>query len=295
MEIANLKAFVQVADQGSFSDAAVQLHLTQPAVSKRVAALESRLRAKLFDRIGRRVVVTEAGRTLLPRARRILAELRASERAIRNLSGEISGPLIIGTSHHVGLHRLPPLLKAFVAAHPAVELDIRFLDSEVILGEVEHGELELGIATLPPEPPPGIDCTRLWTDQLVVAAHPQHPLAARDTVSVTQLAAHRAILPGTGTYTRRIIDHAMRQQGIELDVGLATNYLETIKMMVSVGLGWSILPRQMLGGDCAAMTVDGIDLCRHLGVIRNKAYTLSNAAHALLDTMYRVPLSQQGL
>ena len=149
MDIASLHAFVAIADSGSFSLAADCLRLTQPAVSKRVAALETELNVRLFDRLGRAVRLTEAGTVLLPRARRILAEVDDSRRALRNLSGSVVGPLILATSHHIGLHRLPPVLRAFTTQYPRVRLDMRFMDSEIACAAVLRGEVELAIVTLP--------------------------------------------------------------------------------------------------------------------------------------------------
>ena len=103
MDIANLNAFVSVAETGSFSTASEHLYLTQPAISKRVSALETELDIQLFDRIGRKVTLTEAGAALLSRARSILQQVEDTKRAIKNLSGHISGKLSIGTSHHIGL------------------------------------------------------------------------------------------------------------------------------------------------------------------------------------------------
>jgi len=131
MDLANLNAFIAVAETRSFSLAAERLHLTQPAVSKRIAALEAQLDVRLFDRLGREIGLTEAGRALLPRAYQILNVLDDTRRALTNLNGDIGGRLSLATSHHIGLHRLPPLLRAFTRAHPQVSLDIRFLDSEV--------------------------------------------------------------------------------------------------------------------------------------------------------------------
>ena len=295
METANLRAFVQVALTRSFSAAARELHLTQPAVSKRIATLETQLSARLFDRIGRRVRLTEAGATLLPRARRILSELRASTRAIRNLDGRVQGPMLIGTSHHVGLHKLPPVLSAYTRGYPQVELDIRFLDSEVIVQEVERGELELGIATLPETPPEGVVTTPVWRDELVIATSAEHPLAGLKCVDAAMLSRHRAILPGRGTYTRRIIEKAVAPLGATLKISLETNYLETIKMMVSVGLGWSILPRQMLDADFSTMRLRDTDMFRVLGVVRHGGFTLSNAARAMLETISRLEPGVEGL
>src|SRR5690606_18373415 len=150
MDLANLSAFIAIAEAGSFSEAAERLHLTQPAVSKRIAGLEQQLGVRLFDRLGREVSLTEAGRALLPRARQVLNVLDDTRRALSNLNGDVGGRLTLATSHHIGLHRLPPLLRAFTRTHPQVALDIRFLDSEVAYEEVLHGRTELAVITLAP-------------------------------------------------------------------------------------------------------------------------------------------------
>ena len=106
MDTQNLKAFLLVAESGSFSLAAEKLHLTQPADSKRVAQLEEQLDTHLFDRIGRNVSITEAGEALLPHARAVQLELQAAEQSVRDLAGEVTGQLRLATSHHIGLHRL---------------------------------------------------------------------------------------------------------------------------------------------------------------------------------------------
>ncbi|HXH03783.1 MAG TPA: LysR family transcriptional regulator [Candidatus Competibacteraceae bacterium] len=289
MDLANLHAFVVVADQGSFSLAAEQLHLTQPAVSKRIAALEQELEARLFDRIGRQVQLTEAGRTLLPRARRILAELEDGRRALRNLSGQVAGTLTIATSHHIGLHRLPPVLRAFAAHYPQVRLDMRFTDSELACEMVGRGEVELAVVTLPPQPMSGpIHTTPIWDDPLVVVVPPEHPLASfAPRVSPFRLAGHPAILPGEGTFTRDIVARLFEELGIRLSIAFSTNYMETIKMMVAVGLGWSVLPRAMLreGEELVALELEGLTVRRSLGVVQHTGHTLSNAARAMLGIL----------
>ena len=168
MDIDALQAFVAVAENQSFSQAAAQLFLTQPAVSKRVAGLESELDTRLFDRIGRKVELTETGLALLPKARNILLDVEDSRRAISNLSGKIGGRLSIGTSHHIGLHRLPPVLRSFTKQFSDVELDLHFMDSEEACRAVEHGDLELGIVTLPLEAPTDLHVHFIWPDPLAV-------------------------------------------------------------------------------------------------------------------------------
>ncbi|MFP5507510.1 MAG: LysR family transcriptional regulator [Gammaproteobacteria bacterium] len=285
MDIANLRAFVAVAETRSFSAAAAQLHLTQPAVSKRIAALEESFDARLFDRIGRTVDLTEAGRALLPRARRILAELDDSHRALADLSGTVAGTLRLGTSHHIGLHRLPPTLRAFAARYPEVTLDLHFMDSEAACHAVETGDLELAIVTLPPEERPSLELLPVWDDPLVVVCAPDHPLAQRRRVQIADLAAHPAILPASSTYTRQIAERVFRDLGVELRSTLSTNYLETIKMLVSVGLGWSLLPQTMVDRHLHALAVHGAQLRRTLGIVRHRERTLSNAARAMMELL----------
>src|SRR5690625_2714527 len=149
MDPANLVAFLEVARTGSFSHAAASLHLTQPAVSKRISVLEQALDVALFDRIGRGVELTEAGHALLPRVQRLLADMEDIRRSISHREGPVRGTLRIGTSHHIVLHRLPPVLRAFAQRHPLVELDIHYVDSEEAYAQVAAGELELGLVTLP--------------------------------------------------------------------------------------------------------------------------------------------------
>jgi DNA-binding transcriptional LysR family regulator len=282
MDIAALKAFTAVADAGSFSIAAEHLFLTQPAISKRIAALESELDTKLFDRIGRTVTLTEAGRALLPRALKILVDLEDSVRAIFNLTGEVHGTLRFATSHHIGLHRLPPALKRFTQEHPQVRLDIRFMDSEEACMAVEHGELELGIVTLPPSPLPNLTTQIVWQDPLSIVVSSHHPLATRADVQLSELAQHPAILPAANTYTRQIAEQAFETLGLELDIALSTNYLETIKMLTSVGIGWSLLPVTMLDSRTRKLSVRELSLERSLGIVYHRERTLSNAARELI-------------
>ena len=282
MDIANLQAFISVAERASFSIAAQQLHLTQPAISKRISALEEELGTRLFDRIGRRVVLTEAGRTLLPRAQNILHELEDSRRALSNLSGQVSGTLTIATSHHIGLHRLPPYLREFASRYTQVQLDMRFTDSELGCDMIINGEAELAIITLPLQKKPQLRCIPLWSDPLVIVVHKEHALTNQGFIKPEQLADYPAILPGEITFTRRLVDEFFEKHKIILNTAFATNYLETIKMMVAVGLGWSVLPQTMADGELTTLDVAGFEVNRTLGVAHHVNHTLSNAGEAML-------------
>ncbi|MFP4609885.1 MAG: LysR family transcriptional regulator [Thiohalophilus sp.] len=287
MDFANLQAFVAVAEQRSFSRAAGQLFLTQPAISKRIAGLEEELGSALFDRIGHQVQLTEAGRALLPRARRLLLDLEDSRRAIRNLSGQIAGQLSVGTSHHIGLHRLPAVLRHYTAAYPAVELDLQFMESEQVCHRVLHGDCELGVVTLPLAPPPELRFQPVWRDPLAIVIGQGHPLAHAAAVDPDTLLGYPVILPMRGTYTRELVEQAFAEtcpHGV-LQVKLATNNLETIKMMVGIGLGWSVLPQTLLDDELQTLQWSQLQLERQLGVVWHAGRTLSNAATAMIESL----------
>ena len=287
MDIASLQAFVSVAETGSFSAASEELYLTQPAISKRIAVLESELDTSLFDRIGRQTSLTEAGRALLPRAQKILLEIEDSRRILQNLSNTVSGTLRFGTSHHIGLHRLPPVLRQYTHQYPQVDLDIQFMDSEEACRAVEHGDLELAVVTLPLYKSENLLTKCVWVDQLVVVTGKTHPLAKQRNQNLKLLAQHKAILPARGTFTREIIEQAFAKQKQTPDISMASNYLETIKMLVSVGLGWSILPEQMCGKELHQLNIPELKLKRELGLVWHGRRTLSNAAKELQNMLYR--------
>jgi len=283
MDTQNLKAFLAVADHASFSLAAEQLHLTQPAVSKRIATLESHLGCRLFDRIGRTIRLTEGGRALLPRAQHILQSVRDTQQAIHNLSGSVSGKLRLATSHHIGLHHLPIILRRFTEDFPEVELELGFMDSEQAYDAIHRGDAELAVVTMAPSQPTYIEAIPLWQDPLSVVVSPQHLLANRVSINVEELASLPAILPDLNTYTGQLIQKLFAQKQLKLNLSMATNYLETIKMMVSIGLGWSILPNTMVDQQLHSIHVASLQASRTLGCIYHRGRTLSNAANTFLQ------------
>ncbi len=287
MDTQQLQAFIAVAECRSFSEAADRIHLTQPAVSKRVAALEEQLGAKLFDRISRTVNLTEAGEALLPRAKRILQEIADTRQAINDLSGDVSGRLRLAISHHIGLHRLPPVLKAFSSKYPQVSIDVDFMDSERAYEGILHGEFEIAVITLAPDPHPKIDAHCIWPDPMVFMAAEDHPLASRSATALTlaDLTLHPAILPAVSTYTGRMIKALFDRERIAYPTSIDTNYLETIRMMVSTGLGWSMLPRSMLESGVIEIPVAGTALERQLGYIQHREKTPSNAGRAFIKLL----------
>ena len=284
MDNQNLKAFITVAELGSFSEAADSLYLTQSAISKRIALLEQQIGKRLFDRIARQVSLTEAGNELLPRARRILQEYENALQAINDLSGEASGTLRLAISHHLGLHRLPPILKQFAQQYPNVTLDIEFMDSEKAYEQVLHGESEVAVITLALDSHHNINSKKIWNDPLRFICAQDHPLAKLKKPALKDLAEYPIILPGLNTYTGRIIQNLFQKEGIPLKAPMSTNYLETISTMVEIGLGWSVLPETLVR-DLHVMPFEQISIERELGYIHHTKRSLSNAAVAFLGLL----------
>jgi DNA-binding transcriptional LysR family regulator len=284
MELNNLKAFITVADCNSFSIAGEQLHLTQPAISKRIAALEQTFSARLFDRIGRKIYLTESGTALLPVARNICNELTRIQHTINSigLGDAIGGTLCMGTSHHLGLHRLPSVLRRFTTNHPQVNMELHFMDSEEACTKLESNALEIAVITLPEHTFSNLKFELIWSDPLVIATELDHPLTKMKNPTVKDLANFPAIVPSVNTVTREVLDKALLPYNVRLKAAIETNYIETIKTMVSVGLGWGAIPKTLLSEDLAVITIPELDIHRRLGIAYHKDRSLSAAAQAFI-------------
>lgn len=292
MDTQNLKAFVAVAEKSSFSVAAAQLHITQPAISKRIHLLEEQLGTQLFDRIGRQVSLTEAGRTLLPRAQAILADIELARRAIADLSGEVRGQLKLVTSHHIGLHRLPRVLREYTQHYPLVDLDIRFMDSAEAFYAVQHGDFDLGIVTEVENKSSQVCSQTIWVDRMHFVAARQHPLHKLTKVSLKDISQYPALLPEKRFYTTQLVEALFLRDGLNIKMNLSTNYLETIKALITVGYAWGVLPDTMLQDDALAIlpvtTAQGgtvPQLTRNLDCIYHPQRQMSNATKAFFDLL----------
>lgn len=289
MDINNLKAFIEVADKKSFSRSAETLNLTQPAVSKRIAALETELSAKLFDRVGRSVHLTEAGRLLLPSARQISAELSRIEDVICNLGKAVGGSLSIGTTEHIGTHYLPRVIKPFREAYADVDIKLHFANSEHTLNAVEEGILEMALCSLPATGPHKLSSKlrdqEIWSDKLVIVAANNHPLASGHPVSLELLSKCPAILPPAASTTRRTIEEIMQANSLTCPVSIEASDFETIRTMASIGLGWACLPEFQVDTSLTILPVEALKIRFTIALARHADRTLSRAAQAFINTL----------
>jgi len=284
MDIQNIRAFLMVAETGSFSRAAEKLFITQPAISKRISTLEFSLDCQLFDRLGKTVQLTQAGEALIPSYQRVLAEINESERIVSALRTTVSGHLKFGTSHHIGLHRLPPLLRQYTNHYPDVELDIQFMDSEQAAALILQGTIELALITLPDSTDKPLTTIPIWTDLMECVVANDHSLTKHKSITRKQLSEHGVLIQSHSTHTREIIDLALNLDS-NTRIIMESNYLETIKAMIQNGLGWGVLPESMIDKSLHKLKVKGVSMERHLGVLLHSSRTLSSPANALLETL----------
>ena len=244
MEIRQLRAFVAIAESGTFTAGALRVHVTQAAISMQIRQLETEIGAKVFVRAPRHVILTEAGEQLLRRARHILREHDAALDEIAELAGAERGRLRIGSASAMVLtEQLPSILKELRKQHPAADIAVTSGTSEVLVDQILAGEVDVAFVSLPVDVR-GIKTERLSEDQLVAIASPRHKLAKQKTISAYTLAGERLILGERGGNTRRLIDQFFAQAGVSLRVTMELSRQQAIKRMVEEDMGVGIVPLQ---------------------------------------------------
>lgn len=286
MNLYQLEYFKKAAETSSIGRAARELNVTQPAVSKQIRALEDELGEKLFDRIGKRVFLTQAGKLLHSYAKKILLTAVEAKTAVRELSGTCSGELLIGTSDHIGLHRLPSVLKSYIMTYPDVDMKLRCQRSEMILEMVKDNLVDLGIITLP-EADEKIILKTVWKDPMSLVYAVGHPLQNKKSLILKDVSGYGMILPEVGTTTRKEIDEKFSQKNLSPLVKMEVAYMETIKVLVKVGLGISILPdraveQEVSAGMLCKSKIKDASFSRNLGVVYRKDKFLSRPAREFI-------------
>ncbi len=279
----NILAFLSVAESGSFSAAARILHITQPAVSKRIALLERQIGAPLFERLARQVVLTEWGTQLLPAAQHVRQALDDLATVSLGTDRPLAGRLAVALSHYAGLHLLPQALERFSQNYPDVLLDLRFQDSEAAITAVVQGSVRLAYGTLGFNAPPSITTTALWRERLLPMVAIRH--AREESLDLSVLAKRLPmILPAANTSTRQAIDAWLNAQSIAPLAVIEVNQLDSIALLVGTGIGWSVLPETLQNPKLAIVsTPNAPPPERQLGLIMQRERPINRLAQALMD------------
>ena len=280
MTIRHLEIFAAVCDAGGVSAAARELRVSQPSVSQAVRDLEERFGVRLFDRLARRMVPTEAGRRLLAHARGVLADLGELERSMGE--GAVA-TLRLASSITCGTCHLPGMLARLAEAAPDVRALVRVEDSRAVERDVASGEADLGlIEGLVHEPE--LAAEPFARDELVVVGPPGR---RGERLSAAGLAAERLILRERGSGVRELLEAALTERGLAARAEWESVSTEAIKAAVSSGLGVSVLPaalaeREVAEGRLAPLAVEGLELGRELLVVRHRRRSVSPAMAAFL-------------
>lgn len=252
-----LQVFHAVARCLSFTRAAETLHMTQPAVTFQVRQLEEQFDARLFDRAHNRIALTEAGQRVYEYAGRILDLYAHMESDVREMTGDVSGVLLVGASTTIAEYVLPSLLGEFARRHPAASLRLRVSNTEGIVRLVEDNDIDLGVVEGPVQNGQ-LAVEVCHKDRLVVVMPPLHPLAGHDALPASSLLEWPFVAREEGSGTREVILDHLRRVGLDpdaLDIALELGSPESIKGAVAAGMGISVLSLSTLAKELALGTL----------------------------------------
>ncbi|MET7669731.1 LysR family transcriptional regulator [Micromonospora luteifusca] len=286
MELRQLEYFVAVAEEQNFTRAAARLHVVQSAVSAAVKTLERELGAPLLDRNSKRVLLTDAGAALLPRARIALDAARDARDAVAEVHGGLRGTLRIGTMTSIRLLRLPALLGEFHRRHPGVLLQTSAAPSgsQGLIDALAERRIDLAFVSLPGAPPADIHLTELARSVIDLAVPDDHPLASRESVTLGELAGLDFIDSPVGYGNRAVTDRAFATAGLSRRVAIEIPDIATGAEHVRHGLGIALLPRFVVAGaeGVRTLTVTGADLDWTLSLAIPVGRPVGAAARALI-------------
>lgn len=278
-DLADLRAFLAVADLGSFRAASENLHLSQSAVSRRVDKLEEALGVDLFVRTTRNVELTTVGRTFVHKARAVLNELESALVGIADFAERISGVVTIACVPSAVSHFLPSVIAEFHRLHPRMRVRLIDESSSNLLLAVADGEADLGLTYIGTQEP-DIEFEPLVNDPFVVACTPEHPLARKRHVTWAQLAGYDYVSLAQGSGNRFLLDQALAHVADKPDWFCEVRHVPALVSLVEAGLGIGVVPQLALppGGRLASVVLREPALSRTIGIIRRRGRPLRPAA-----------------
>src|SRR6516225_6481780 len=254
MNLNHLAVFHAAAQAGSMTRGAERLDISQPAVSKQVRELEKALGVHLFDRIGRRVQLSQAGVTLADHARRLFALAQEAEEAMADVRAVRRGKLVIGASTTIGTYLLPGVVAEFWRRHPGVELLVEIENTEQVHRRLTGHELDLGLTEGLVEEAE-LEAEVFHRDELVLIAAPGHRLAGQRQVALSAVREEPFILREPGSGTRAVEERALARLKLPLRAAMALGSTEAVKRVVAEGVGLAIVSRLAVQAEYAAGTL----------------------------------------
>jgi DNA-binding transcriptional LysR family regulator len=286
MDLHQLRVFQSAARNKGFTRAGDELHLSQSTVSQHIKLLEDELGCPLFLRVGKRVLVTEAGNLLLQYAEKIFHDLKNAEMALREISALKRGALRLGVGATTLTYRLPHVLGEYNRRFPDIELIVQTGTTEFLLDGVKAQRIDIAIVMSPGAPQPGLNIQPLGDEELVFVLNRNHPLAGRRTLAPADLSSLRFILFEKNTAMQNLIDRYFESLGVAPRITMEVESIEAIKSLVRAGLGASVLPLcavadSSLSSHLAVMRMKNMPLVRHLGLAALDSVILPNTIREL--------------
>jgi LysR family transcriptional regulator, low CO2-responsive transcriptional regulator len=273
MDIKQLKAFLAVAEEKTFTAAAKRTHVTQAAVSMQIRQLEDEIGLPIFIRTPRRVILTEAGELLLDRARRIIREHSSVLEELAEIAGAEQGRLRIGSASAMfATDQLPSILEKLIKKYPNAEVSVTSGTSERLVEKILEGGVDLCFVSLPIDTP-NIQTELLYSDEVVAIAHPSHKLAKEKYISAARLAGENLILGEQGGNTRRMVDDFFNAHNLKPHVVMELSRQEAINKMVENNMGVGIAGAKnsasdVKAGKLVAWWIEGAEIRWDLGLAR---------------------------
>jgi DNA-binding transcriptional LysR family regulator len=252
--------------------------------------MERELGTRLFDRLGRKVALTEAGRVLEDHAHRLFASLASAREAVADLSGLKRGSLVLGASTTPGIYVLPGVIAAFQEKYPGVALSLRIANSALIEEQIRGNEVDLGVVGGHPLRL-GEECVAAGLlDELVLIVPPGHPWARRREIQPSLLEGERLLVREEGSATRQVTERALQRAGGHIKASMELGHTEAIKQAVIAGLGIAFVSIHAIRGELEvgrllAVRLKGLRIQRHFHIIHNEGRTLSTSARTFIELL----------
>jgi DNA-binding transcriptional LysR family regulator len=290
MDIRVLKYLLSLAERGSFTSAAKEHFVTQPAVSIALRKLEEELGQRLYRIEGRTVLFTQAGEIALEYAKRLSGLEAELFQRMSDLAGLRRGRISLGTIDAASIYVLPEVFSLFRERFAGIEVKLEISSTMILVQKMDAGQLDLVIGTIPEDVGGEYEIFPIYSEPLIVIAPPGHALADGRVVSAASLSGHPFISFHEGSITRRIVERALAENGVTPLLAMAIDSPEAIKHLVSSGLGLAVLPRRVVQGELgagrlAAIDVEGLRMERKLGLILRSERYISATARAFLGVM----------
>ena len=289
MQIESLKVFCDLAETESFTKAAQINEITQSAVSQQVSALERTFKALLIERSKKKFRLTREGEILYEYAKQIINQYDSLYNKLQEVRDVVCGTIRVSTIYSIGLHDLPPYLKKFLKSYQTVNVHVEYRRSNQVYEDILGNADDLGLVAYPVKDPK-LEVVPLRKDKLVLICHPKHPLAKNDNVSLKDLAGQRFVAFEPDIPTRKAIDKAFKDAGVEVQTAMEFDNIETVKRAVEIDAGISIVPASTVAQEIAKHTLEAVELdngslSRPLAVIYKKNKVLSPAMKQFIATL----------